>query len=360
MPPKVVIIGGGYGGSAAAKALDDTADVTLVEPKDAFLHNVGALRAAVDADFAPQIFLPYDKLLSKGRVVRDRAVRVEPRAVTLASGRTLAADYIVLATGSGYPFPAKSDLDDSSASLERFGSTRKQLAEANRVLLLGAGPVGLEFAGEIKAQWPDKQVVIIDPAPGILRDYSDPFREEIKRQLDALGVELLLGDSLAQDPPTEVGTAGAFTVTTRAGAEVSAELWFRAYGVTPASDYLAGALAPARLPSGHIAVTPSLQVKGQTTVFALGDITDVAEAKRAGAALQHAEVIAENIGSLIGGGTRLTSYEPGPGAILLPLGPTGGAAELPGGELLGPEVTAQYKGADLMVGRFAETFGLSR
>ncbi|MGW6456050.1 FAD-dependent oxidoreductase [Streptomyces sp. NPDC055078] len=358
MPPKVVIIGGGYGGSAAAKALDDIADVTLVEPKDAFLHNVGALRAAVDADFAPGIFLPYDRLLSKGRVVRDRAVRVEPRSVTLGTGGQLAADYIVLATGSGYPFPAKSDLDDSAASLEKFGSTRKQLTAADRVLILGAGPVGLEFAGEIKAQWPGKQVVIIDPAPGILSDYSDPFRKEILRQLDGLGIELRLGDSLAQEPPTETGTAEAFTVTTRAGAEVSADVWFRAYGVTPASDYLAGPLAGARLASGHVEVTPSLQVKGQTTVFALGDITDVAEAKRAGAAIQHAEVIAGNITSLIAGGTELAAYEPGPAAILLPLGPSGGAAELPGGELLGPDVTAQYKGADLMVGRFSETFGL--
>ncbi|WP_329026342.1 FAD-dependent oxidoreductase [Streptomyces sp. NBC_00690] len=359
MSPKVVIVGGGYGGSAAAKALDAVADVTLVEPKDAFLHNVGALRAAVDSDFAPQIFLPYDHLLSRGRVVRDRAVRVEPGTVSLASGKALDADYIVLATGSSYPFPAKSDLDDSSASLEKFGATQKQLTAADKVLLLGAGPVGLEFAGEIKARWPQKQVVIIDPAPSILSGYSDAFREEILRQLDQLGVELLLGDSLAQEPPTEVGTAGAFDVTTRSGAEVSAQVWFRAYGVTPASAYLAGSLAPARLDSGRVEVLPSLQVKGQTTVFALGDITDVAEPKRAGAAMQHAEVIAGNITALIGGGKELTSYEPGPAAILLPLGPTGGATELPGGELLGPEVTAQYKGADLMVGRFSETFGLS-
>ncbi|MCX4658281.1 NAD(P)/FAD-dependent oxidoreductase [Streptomyces uncialis] len=359
MPPRVVIIGGGYGGSAAAKALDDVAEVTLVEPKDAFLHNVGALRAAVDADFAPRIFLPYDKLLSRGRVLRDRAVQVEPGTVTLASGATLDTDYLVLATGSGYPFPAKSDLDDSAASLAKFGATREQLTEADRVLLLGAGPVGLEFAGEIKARWPRKQVVLIDPSPGILSGYSEPFRAEILRQLDGLGVELLLGDSLAQDPPTEVGTAGAFTVTTRAGTEVSAGLWFRTHGVTPATGYLTGALAGARLSGGQVAVGPTLQVKGQSTVFALGDITDVAEPKRAGAAMRHAEVIAENITSLIGGGTQLARYEPGPAALLLPLGPHGGATELPGGQLLGPGTTSEYKGADLMVGRFSETFGLT-
>ncbi|MGW1149414.1 FAD-dependent oxidoreductase, partial [Streptomyces sp. NPDC002454] len=298
--------------------------------------------------------------LTRGRVVRDRAVRAEPGSVALASGTTLDADYLVLATGSGYPFPAKSDLDDSSATLERFGATRGQLAEADRVLLLGAGPVGLEFAGEIKAQWPRKEVVLVDPAPEILSGYSEAFRKEILRQLADLGVELLLGDSLAQEPPTEAGTARAFTVTTRAGVEVTAQTWFRTHGVTPATGYLTGALAGARLSGGQIEVTPTLQVKGQRTVFALGDITDVAEPKRAGAAVRHAEVIAENITSLIGGGTELTHYAPGPPLLLLPLGPTGGAAEMPGGELLGPETTAQYKGADLMVGRFAETFGLDR
>ncbi|MGW4206320.1 NAD(P)/FAD-dependent oxidoreductase [Streptomyces sp. NPDC004726] len=360
MSSKVVVIGGGYGGTTAAKALDDAADVTLVEPKDAFLHNVGALRAAVDADFAPQIFLPYDKLLGNGRVVRDRAVQVEPGAVTLGSGDRLAADYIVLATGSGYPFPAKSDLDDSAASLERFGLVRKQLSNAGRVLLLGAGPVGLEFAGEIKAQWPEKDVVLVDPAPGILSDYSSSLREEIERQLDALGVRMLLGDSLTEEPPTEVGTAGTFTVTTRAGASVTADVWFRSYGVTPATGYLAGRLSEARLANGHLAVGPTLQVRGETSVFALGDITDVAESKRAGAAIQHASVIAQNIKSLIAGEQELAVYEPGPAAILLPLGPTGGAGELPGGQLLGPEAASEYKGADLMVGRFAESLGLTR
>jgi flavin-dependent dehydrogenase len=45
MEPTVVVIGGGYGGSSAAKALDAVADVVLVEPKDAFFHSIGALRA---------------------------------------------------------------------------------------------------------------------------------------------------------------------------------------------------------------------------------------------------------------------------------------------------------------------------
>src|SRR5882762_11923893 len=101
--PTVVVVGGGYGGVSTAKALDDIADVVLVEPKEAFQHNVAALRALVDLEFAPTTFLPYDRLLTRGRVVREPAVSVVPGRGTLGSGAELSADYIVLATGSRYP-----------------------------------------------------------------------------------------------------------------------------------------------------------------------------------------------------------------------------------------------------------------
>ena len=68
----VAVIGGGYGGVNVAKALDEIADVVLVEPKDAFFHNIAALRGLVDPDWLPRIFIPYDGLLKRGRVVRDR------------------------------------------------------------------------------------------------------------------------------------------------------------------------------------------------------------------------------------------------------------------------------------------------
>ena len=76
--PTVAVIGGGYAGYAAAKGLDEFADVTLVEPRDAFVHNVAALRALVEPDWLEDIFLPYDHLLTNGRVLRDRPSRWTP------------------------------------------------------------------------------------------------------------------------------------------------------------------------------------------------------------------------------------------------------------------------------------------
>ena len=54
----VAVIGGGYGGFKAAKALDEFTDVTLVEPRDAFVHNVAALRALVDPEWLSRISFP--------------------------------------------------------------------------------------------------------------------------------------------------------------------------------------------------------------------------------------------------------------------------------------------------------------
>jgi NADH dehydrogenase FAD-containing subunit len=357
MSPTVVVIGGGYGGSAAAKALDGVADVVLVDPKDAFFHAVGALRAVVDPEFLPQVFFPYDKLLTNGRVVRDRAVRVEPGRVTLASGEELAADYIVLATGSGYPFPAKSDLDGTEAAQHKYRQAHADLRAAEHVLLLGAGPVGLEFAGEIKAVWPEKKVVIVDPVADILSEYAPELREEIRRQLAELDVQLVLGSPLNENPSTAPGERGTFHVATASDVDITADIWFRCFGVVPNSGYLAGALKDVRLANGEVAVTDTLQVKGQEAVFALGDVTDIPESKRAGSAMRHANVVAGNIRALIEGTGELATYQPGPAAILLPLGPTGGAAQLPGQGVLGADVTSQHKGADLMTGRFGELFG---
>jgi len=357
--PVVAVIGGGYAGVNVAKALDDVADVVLVEPKDAFVHNVAALRALVTPSWLPRIYLPYAGLLSHGRVLRDRAAKVDAGRVELASGDVIQADYIVLATGSGYPFPAKSDLDSTAAAHEKVLATHAALAAADRVLLLGAGPVGVELAGEISAIWPAKRITLIDQAGDVLGARFRPeLKAEIRRQLGQLGIRLLLGSPLAADPPGEPGELGTCTVRTEAGAEVTADIWFRCYGVWPVSDYLAGSLAAARQPDGFVAVTPYLQVAGQDRVFALGDVA-AADHKMAGAASRQAAIVAGNIRALITGAGELSRYDPPPPGIVVPIGPDGGAGQRGGqDELLPAAVVADLKGRDMMVDRYIALLGV--
>lgn len=353
----MAIIGGGYGGIAVAKALDDIADVVLIDPKDAFVHNIAALRGLVDPEWTDRVFHPYASLLRRGRFVQDRAVRVDADAVTVGSGERISADYIVLASGSSYPFPAKMDIHDSATAKAKIATTRAELAKADRVLLLGAGPVGLELSGEIKAAWPQKEVTIVDPADDVLSgQYTDELRQELRRQLGELRVNLLLGTKLVDEPQIQHGVAGSVTAVTTSGQQITADIWFRCYGLVPNSDYLSEELAQARLANGHLEVTPELRLVGQETVFAIGDITAIPESKRGGSAGRHAQVAAANIQALIEGSDELTAYQPAPPLILLPLGPTGGVSQLPGQGFVGAEMTAQIKGKDMFVGNYAELF----
>jgi len=69
--PVVLIVGGGYAGTQCAKLLDKTGQffVVLVDRKTYFLHNVAALRATVEQDFARKIVTPYDRLLTNGMYI---------------------------------------------------------------------------------------------------------------------------------------------------------------------------------------------------------------------------------------------------------------------------------------------------
>ncbi|MFJ6459991.1 NAD(P)/FAD-dependent oxidoreductase [Streptomyces sp. NPDC091387] len=358
----VAVIGGGYGGAAVAKALDEETDVVLIDPKDAFVHAAGALRALVEPDWAGHIFFPYDTLLRRGAVRRERAVAVDPGGVTLASGERIAADYLVLATGSDYPFPAKMDTDLSARALERIRAAHAELAAAERVLIVGAGPVGLELSGEIKAVWPDKHVIITDPADHLVPGFLPELREDLHRQLDGLGVELRLGATLTEQPPAEPGRTKSFTVATDGG-ELSADIWFRCYGVHINGDYLADGRVAARTPRGQVRVTEALNVEGHERVYALGDITDLAEAKMAAHAMKHAEVVARNILAQVRGERPTAAYRPSPvPSVLLPLGPGGGVGQMstPDGPVVLPaSAVSEYKGVDLFTGRFAALFNIA-
>ncbi|PYC68757.1 FAD-dependent oxidoreductase [Micromonospora arborensis] len=359
----VAVIGGGYGGSAVAKALSSEADVVLIDPRDAFVNSAGSLRALAQPDWAPNMFFPFDTLLTRGTVIRDRAVSADPGGVTLASGQRVEADYLVLATGSSYAYPAKPNANSTSTSeaLDDLRQTHKELVDAERVLILGAGPVGLELAGEIKEVWPDKQVTIVDPAEQLLPGFEPEMRQDLHRQLDERGIQLRLGTDLRVPPTTEPGLAETCTVTTTGGDEITADIWFRAYGTSTNSDYLADGKLTTRTPHGQVPVTEFLNVKGHDHVYAVGDITDVAEAKMAGYAMQHAEVVAKNITARLNGEQPTATYQPLPfPMILLPLGPNGGVGQLPSPE--GPFVAptamvSEFKGADLFTGRFIEQFG---
>ena len=141
------------------------------------------------------------------------------------------------------------------------------------MLIVGAGPTGLELAGEISERWPEKEITILEPEPEILAGpYKQELRSEVRRQLEERGVEFVLGETLTSEPESPPAVFGRFAAATATGRTIAADIWFRCYGLHPLSEYLRGELRNARLPEGSIEVTPELQVAGQTNVFAIGDV----------------------------------------------------------------------------------------
>jgi apoptosis-inducing factor 2 len=334
----VIVVGGGYAGTLVARALDADADVTLVDPREAFVNAAAMLRALTRPDWAPNAFFPFATLLRRGRVIRDRVVSVGAAGVTLASGGPVEADYVVLATGSGYPHPAKPH-DASTSVTEQLDDllvTHKELAGAGRVLIVGAGPVGLELAGEIKEVWPDKHVIIAGRGERLLPGFLPEVRAELHRQLEALGAELRLGVD--------------------AGDEIRADMRLRAYGIRVNTGYLADGKLTALTGEGLVPVTEHLRVPGYDHVYAVGDIIAHADPKMASYAMVQAEVVVRNIQAQLAGERPEAVHAPAPERrILLPLGTHGGVGQV-GGAAATPEMVHERKGADLFTARFAPRF----
>jgi apoptosis-inducing factor 2 len=121
---------------------------------------------------------PFGPSAGNGSRTCGQALSTAPVSrVCLGDFEVIAADYVVLATGSTYPFPAKSNAHDAEDAIDNYRAAYSELTHANRVLLLGAGAVGIELAGEITSKWPDKHVTILDPADDVL---GERFRPELR------------------------------------------------------------------------------------------------------------------------------------------------------------------------------------
>lgn len=363
MSHTVVVVGGGYGGSLVARELDSEADVTLIDPREAFVNAAASLRALTRPDWAHNAFFSFATLLQHGRVIRDRAVSVDPKSVTLGSGERVEAEYLVLATGSGYTYPAKPHRTSTSIDrqLADLRATYEELAGTDRVLILGAGPVGLELAGEIKDAWPDKYVVILDRAGRLLPGFLPEVRSALRRGLDELGIDVRTSTGLTAPPPTEAGRAGRFAVTTDNGERIVADIWFQAFGVEINTGYLAdGHLSPL---TGRrtVPVTERMNVQGYEHIYAIGDIAALPDPKMASYAMTQAGVVVQNIRAQLAGDLPDAVHTTAPERrMLLPLGTRAGVGQLPtpdGVAAVPTETVYRRKGADLFTARFASRFG---
>ncbi len=314
---RVVIVGGGYAGVTLASALDAACDVVLVERKDRFYHNVGAMRAFTDASLFPRLLIPYDRLLRRGRVVFEEVVSVGTGVVRGAGGLVLEGDAIVVATGSRHVMPFKTSFRESATFLAEAEALSAELARASRVAILGDGPVAVELAGEVSWRYPKKRLQLVGAGERLLPGAGNPrLGEKLLGMLRGLGVSVVFG-----------------------GTPSNADLVIQAFG--------SGISVPCLGAAGRVPVDGHFRVAGLDGVYAIGDAADCGEPPLTFLARRQARYLARYLMGGVAGVYRPVARV----AMAVPLGPRIGATQLPlpGLPVVGSFVTSWLKGRDLFI-----------
>ena len=295
---RVIIVGGGFGGLDAARALaNGPVQVTLLDRRNHHVFQPLLYQVATAALSPGDIASPIRWILRRQQnveVLLANVRSIDPASKTVVTDhRTFSYDYLIVATGAAHAYfghpkwesraPGLKTLDDALEMRRRVllafeaAEGESDPAAQRRLLtfvIIGGGPTGVELAGalaEIARQTlredfrhihPESaRIVLVEGGPHLLASFPDKLREAARRSLTALGVEVRTGSVV-----TAVDEDGV----TAAGERISAQTILWAAGV--AASPLATSLGVPLDRAGRVAAEPTLQVAGHPDIFVAGDI----------------------------------------------------------------------------------------
>ncbi len=290
--PKVVILGGGFGGLAAARALYKSAEVTVVDRHNfqtflPLLYQVSTAGLAADHVAYP-IRGALRKTDIKFRMGSPISVDHKNQEVKLDSSEVLKFDHLIVALGSvsaDFGIPGVNEyalgmktvheaLTIRAEIMRRFEDLCRFEDETKlSISVIGGGPTGVEMAGAIAEliRGPLKsdqanaaahiQVSLIEAGPRLLPPFAPSLSARTKKDLEKLGVKVLLN--------TAVKAIEHRKIILKDDSVLNSEITIWAAGVK-GSD----AMAQLNLPTNgnRVAVEPTMQVKNYPNIWALGDI----------------------------------------------------------------------------------------
>lgn len=297
--PHVVILGGGFGGLAAARALKRApVRVTLVDRSNHHLFQPLLYQVATAGLSGPDIASPIRRLLRRQRnatvlMAEVSGLDVERRRVRLEDGGELAYDYLVVATGMTHAYFGHDEWAQHAPGLKTLGEAleirakilsaferaeREPDPEKRRELttfaVIGAGPTGVELAGalaEIAGRTLARdfrhfdptttRVVLVEAGKRALPTFAPELSESALGELKRLGVEVRLGAPVTS---IEEGVVRMGDEAVRAGTI----LWAAGVRASPLTADLGAPLDRA----GRVKVGDDLSVPGRPEIFVLGDL----------------------------------------------------------------------------------------
>jgi NADH dehydrogenase FAD-containing subunit len=331
--PRVVIVGAGFGGLAAATGLECAPiQVTVIDRRNYHLFQPLLYQVATAALSPADIAQPIRSILKRQRnatVLLGRVTGIDPagRAVLIGE-RRVPYDYLIVATGARHayfghdewePFaPGLKKIEDATDIRRRillaFEQAESAVDPAERqalltFLIVGGGPTGAELAGAI-AELASKalvaefrtidpreaRVVLIEAGPRLLPAFPERLSAIAKRSLERLGVEVHLGTAV-----TGCDAAGVAIGDERLPSRCI--IWAAGVAASPAGKWLGAE----RDRAGRVKVGPDLSVPGQPEIFVIGDSALATDARGnplpgiAPAAKQAGHYVARLIRARIGG-----------------------------------------------------------
>ena len=291
----VVIVGASFGGLAAQRELSGHRGlkVTLIDFKRYFEYTPGVLRCLVEPSWLKELTCPLPS--SRNELVTAAMVGASNEAVVLrdADGaeRQLTFDYLVLAIGSTYSEPIKPIQSEPTllARSETLSAAAAKLKAASKVIVIGAGAVGIELVGEILTVYPSKHVIVVDFASTILPGFDEAASKYALAWLERAGVELMLGIAIKRIEET--------SILLKSGQTISADVVYKCVGVMPNTGMLKGTPYAGKGFRESVEVNEHLQVDGHPNVYCVGDMMSHTskELKLGHTAEINAHLVAHNI-----------------------------------------------------------------
>ncbi|CAN5685228.1 NAD(P)/FAD-dependent oxidoreductase [soil metagenome] len=303
--PRIVVVGAGFGGMAAVKALADCdADVTLIDRTNhhlfqPLLYQVAtAALSPADIATASRVLLRHQ---GNAKVLMSEVSGVDTaqRAVQLVAGADVPYDYLVLATGAAYSFFGNDQwarhtrvlktLDDALAirtqllaafELAEQSSDPETIRRLLTFVVIGGGPTGVEMAGTIAELARTTlamdfknidprlaRIVLCEAGHRVLSAFPDKLSAYARGALEDLGIEVMLGQRVTEIDGEGLVVGGERIATTNI-------LWCAGTEARPAARWLGAEAAGNRA----VKVLPDCSVPGHQEIFAIGDVSSYADA----------------------------------------------------------------------------------
>ena len=326
--PRIVIIGGGFGGIAAAKKLKRAnARVTLIDRTNHFtfqplLYQVATAGLAPSDITAPIRYILRRQKNTEVILAEAREIDIARRLVRIDDGAIeIPYDYLIIAAGSRHSYfghdewepyaPGLKAVEDASEIRRRFllafelaekSADEREQQEYMTFVVVGGGPTGVELSGAFpyiakKALAPDfrridtrkTRVVLIEAGPRILPSFPESLAMRATRDLEDLGVEVRVNSAV-----TKVGPDGVWIGDEQIRARTA--FWAAGNNASP----LGRLLDVPHDRAGRIEVKPDLSAPGHPEIFIVGDLATIVQDGRpvpgvGPAAIQEGGFAAKNI-----------------------------------------------------------------